>query len=273
MKKINSILLTVIMIFSSVFCVNVSAAETDSEKTAKLKNNLEWLIYFTKDYFGKVGECRPFYDSDVYNLACDLERVSNDKNSTYRDLLDAYDELMYAINNMQIYTYFSEETYKLSLKEQNYNNRYSEEDWSIFVKNRDALKEALDMGLDSKITEAFYDLPYCYNVMTNRYKLRGDVNKDGEVNVIDAILVQKYLAGLENFTGAQRMLCCEYNYENFNISAATTSEPYESYERRMERTMNFIICPRTSDRMYLIDNGYYDTKFLNAYFYIYYQEI
>lgn len=90
------------------------------------------------------------------------------------------------------------------------------------------MKEALDTGLDSKITEAFYDLLYCYDVMTNRYKLRGDVNKDGEVNVIDATLVQKYLAGLENFTGAQRMLCCEYNYENFNISAATTIQKYSA---------------------------------------------
>ena len=284
------------MIFSSVFCVNVSATETfvDEAKINKLKRNLDYLIIVNQEHLYIVGECFPVLDWHLTEVCDEVSKVLFDKTATYEELLTAYDKLLYADYNLMVQVELAEGTYELALKEQNYNNWYSEEDWSTFVKNRDALKEALDTGLNSKITEAFYDLLYCYNVMTNRYTLKGDVNRDGEVNVIDATLVQKYLAGLEDFTGAQRMLCGDYDYECFDISAATTiqkysaglikeipnrkifisdSNPYESYERRMERTLNFIICPRTTDGFYMIDNGYYDTQFLDDYFTIYYEEL
>ena len=45
-----------------------------------------------------------------------------------------------------------------------------------------------------------------YNKMTNAYTVKGDVNGDGEVNIEDATLVQKYVVHIENLTGAQKML-------------------------------------------------------------------
>ncbi|MEE1318658.1 MAG: dockerin type I repeat-containing protein, partial [Ruminococcus sp.] len=212
MKKFISTMLAVILIFSSISCINTSALTTsdEDENKKKIEDNLYYLIQFNQEYFTILGECRPFYSSSVYDLTCELENVVYDDSSTYNDLLNAYDKLLYADYNLIIEVRMAKWTYELSLKEQNYNNWYSDEDWATFVEKRDALKVALDTGLKSKISDAFYDLLYCYNVMTNRYTLKGDVNKDGAVNIIDVTLIQKYLAGEENFTGAQRMLCGDY---------------------------------------------------------------
>ena len=42
-----------------------------------------------------------------------------------------------------------------------------------------------------------------YNKMTNAYTGKGDVNGDGEVNIEDATLVQKYVVGIEDFDKLQ----------------------------------------------------------------------
>lgn len=58
--------------------------------------------------------------------------------------------------------------------------------------------------------------------MTNAYTLKGDVNKDGVVNVVDATLIQKYIAHEVEFTGAQKMLTNVAKYESdISVIAAT----------------------------------------------------
>lgn len=61
----------------------------------------------------------------------------------------------------------------------------------------------------NQLTKAFKEMMTSYNKMTNAYTVKGDVNGDGEVNIEDATLVQKYVAHIENLTGAQKMLTNE----------------------------------------------------------------
>lgn len=63
--------------------------------------------------------------------------------------------------------------------------------------------------------------------MTNAYTLKGDVNKDGVVNVVDATLIQKYIAHEVEFTGAQKMLTNVAKYESdISVIAATDLQKF-----------------------------------------------
>lgn len=283
MKKILAVFLATTMILSATFCTSVSASTTLTPE-----NELDLLTYYNEMYFSTTGICKPFeLGSDIEDVLGNAQQVLSDSNSTDEDYLLAYENLINADYNFNIDDFFAKEAYELALAEQNYNNWYSEEDWADFVSKRDALKTALDTKISENITETFYDMLYSYNVMTNRYTVKGDINKDGVVNVLDATLLQKYLVNRANLTGAQKMLTCAYNYEDFDISAVTTIqkysvnlvsempnnkvfisdfETYESDERIMERAFNFIICPRTNDGMYELRNGFYDTQFLEEYY-------
>ena len=286
MKKILSIFLITSMVFSTVFSLGVSATQ---ELT--IRDDLVQLNYYTNYYLSTTGVCKPFYfyDQKLENATNNVSKVLRDKTSTDEDYLIAYNTLFSADYDITIAPDFAEGAYNLALKEQNYNNWYSDEDWERFETTRAALGKALETQLPTKISEAFYDMLYSYNVMTNRYTLKGDINKDGVVNIMDVTLIQKYLVGDADLTGAQKMLTSAYNYENININEATTIqkysinllsempnnkvflsdfETYESDERITERAMNFIICPRTNDGIYNLRNGYYDTQFLEEYYFV-----
>lgn len=274
------------MLFSTVSSLGVSATQ---ELTPY--RDLTTLRYYTNYYLSSTGMCKPFYwyDTKIEDALKNINEVLRDKTSTDEDYLIAYNTLFSADYNLTIAPDFAEGAYNLALKEQNYNNWYSEEDWERFETTRASLGKALETQLPTKISEAFYDMLYSYNVMTNRYTLKGDINKDGVVNISDVTLIQKYLVGDADLTGAQKMLTSAYNYENININEATTIqkysinllsempnnkvflsdfETYESDERITERAMNFIICPRTNDGIYNLRNGYYDTQFLEEYYFV-----
>ena len=284
MKKIISIILIVTLLFSITFCVNVSAVP---ELTPY--RDLTTLKFYTKLYLSSTGMCKPFYwyDTKIEDALENVSKVLSNDSSTDVDYLAAYDALLFADYNLTIAPDFAQGAYELALKEENYNNWYCDEDWSNFVSARTSLGTALETNLPTKISETFYDMLYSYNLMTNRYTLKGDINKDGVVNILDATLIQKYLAGYEKLTGAQKMLTCAYNYEDIDVAEATTIqkyctnlidempnnnvflsdfETYESDERITERAFNFIICPRTNDGIYDLRNGFYDTQFLEEYY-------
>lgn len=295
MKKILAMLLSFSILLSAV-CINAAAAESteDDQKKRTAYDNL-YVLYeyiYTRDNI--TGICRVTFSKLTDQRLDEAMDVIKDKNSTLEDYTSAYDNLISAVYNEYIDKYTARTTYENALAEQNYNNWYSQKDWSRFVSAREALGNALESNSNDEITNAFYDLLEIYNIMTNRYKVMGDVNKDGEVNVIDATLIQKYLSGEVNFTGAQKMLIAtNYNYENPNIISATRVQKYaadytayfddnfvpqysyyrDSYERRMQRTFNFTICPKSSDGMYTLDNGYFDTEFLQEYYIRFYKEI
>ncbi len=293
MKKFLCIILSFAMITGiAMMSVNATSNKTMTEEE-KIKNNLIGLHFISYDYVMSRGNPMPYESAsinEIWDMVDKAGYVLDSGDATFEDYNMAYNNLMKANYSIEIADYWAQQTYELAMKEKNYNNWYSEDDWSTFDKNRNALKSALDSKSSSEISEAYYDLLECYNIMTNRYTLKGDVNKDGVVNVSDVTLVQKYLVNLVDFTGAQRMLVGDYNYENFNVSAVTYLQRYivgtrsnipdndifisdidvaETDERLFERTFNYIICPRVDVNMAYLPNGYYDTKFLENYYRVY----
>lgn len=273
MKKIISVILS-ITVLSSVFCMNVSAAEEES-----YKYKLGSLIEVCYGFYSQWGNPIVYlHSSDVLVAVSDVYQDPKSTELDYKNALeDLKNDLMYS---PCVFEDYAESVYDLAIKEQNYNNWYSEDEWTDFQNKLSRLKTVLDQygsSTDSEVTLAFNSMLGAYNRMTNTHTLRGDVDGDGTVNVADATLIQKYLVGLENLTGAQKMLANAENYEMPTINEATLIQKYASGQINelpnyghflvdegldfidenivYERTLNFNICPRKYDRK-VIDNEF-----------------
>ena len=274
----------------SVFTITGSATETE---TSFEKKQLGVLLENCKAYFSSMGRVYVYYEtSSGLNYA---EEVYYDETSTDADYALACDVLLNSCLNFNIDTKYVEYTYEKALKEQNYNNWYTDEQWSDYQEKLQALGNAIDAldgtnRTESDLTKAFHTLLRSYNEMTHTYKNIGDINKDGEVNIADVTLLQKYLVGMEDFTGAQKMLVGCYNYEDPDIADATVIQKYvagliaEIPDNRvfsvdykywdkdliMERTFTFNICQRRLSEVYgfgsIIQNQYMGIGFLNYYY-------
>lgn len=301
MKKILSILLTFTILLSSV-CFSVSA-ET---KSSLEKQRLYVFIDTLEIHASTMGAV------DVYSLRSgvyeEAYEVYYNEDSTDEDYARMADELLDSWLNQYIIIDYAIETYENALEEQNYNNWYSEEEWSDFQEALGNLGDAID-NLDdsvnvyrdksSEVSEAFFAMLKAYNKMTTSYTLKGDLNKDGVVNVTDVTLLQKYLAGTENLTGAQKILTGAARYENPRITDATNIQKYAvgiideftdysidydifiddivdelpadcmDHDLMMERVFNYNICPRFySLPVILRSSGFY---YLYNYYYWCYQ--
>ncbi len=317
MKKIISILLASVIMLTSVACFNVSAFETDRSYKVTY---YDFMLLSNKcdNYWNGLGFERPFAGSSVVRMHDIIDRANmitkNGRDATDEEIQTLYYDLWEQANNITIAVDYAFLSYEKACKEQNYNNFYSEEDWSSFVQKRENLKTTIDKyygiyryenGMlkvtyigpeylsetaEIAVSDAFYAMLKQYNEMTNEYTVIGDVDKDGDVTIKDATLIQKYLVETENLTGAQIMLAGanNYDYENITVMQATEIQKkivecedvkfgdkifipkdgcFESYERRMERTFNYIICPRAynfPEGIGNIGNGFYDTQYLES---------
>ncbi len=144
------------------------------------------------------------------------------------------DKLYSAAYNLHVDVAYAKTAYDNACKEQNYNNWYSDEQWNEFQYKLADLKTDLEPYIAGTndydvwaITNAYNELLAVYNKMTNAYTLKGDVNKDGVVNVVDATLIQKYIAHEVEFTGAQKMLTNVAKYESgISVIAATDLQKF-----------------------------------------------
>lgn len=289
MKKIISLILIVCMLVTSA-CFAVSAANEDSLEKQKLK----YLIDLVDGYYSIWGE--PVTFTPLMKSYSDAKTALADENSTDYDYYYARKNLFDDHLNMYVVEGFAEETYKKAREEKNYNNWYTDEQWANFQSKLDDLGKALethDSYYSKDLTVAYMAMMKAYNEMTNAYTLKGDLDRSGEVDVKDATLLMKYLARLEDLTGAQKMLSGSAKYEDLTITDATRIQKYiarlidempnnsvfiedkEEYAASagaidpgiiMERTANFNICPRVYPQIY-ISNDF--TDFWVSYQYMY----
>lgn len=228
MKKILAILLAGVMSVTA-FCFSVSAVEkTDAEiQQEKLGyildlNNNFWLdaaVIYDGVWQSVMDSAKEVYYTD--GLSAD------EYTAALKQVYDMYYDA--PLVNME----YAEATYENALKEENYNNWYSEDEWNDFQEKLKNLGDALDYYHShqeefpcDRLTKAFKEMMTSYNKMTNAYTVKGDVNGDGEVNIQDTTLVQKYVAHMENLTGAQKMLTNEKNYENITVITATNLQKH-----------------------------------------------
>lgn len=274
MKKVLSFILTLSVLFS---CVSLSAyAGSYPTPTGDLYCDLYELYYELYDPIHDLGEIRPYTDNSFFRVyyACDdaecvlSDNDYNDYNA--EECVEAYWELYDAFNNMYIQRDYAKNTYILAMHEQNYNNWYSKEDWDLFTTKRTELRNAFDTNDEKVISDAYYELINAFNLISSRYTEIGDVNRDGELNVNDVTLVQKYLVGEVQFTYAQKMIANSlyssetYYYEIPTINTATNLQKYivgfEDCKVRKDfldinsfgDEFNYMICMRLRDERYWV---------------------
>lgn len=220
MKKIISIILVLIMICCTIPFTAFAAEDTDIEP---LRKELEMLAYKAYGCINYVGDVMPHAHSSYERLQNGLDfaiDVLYDEESTAEKYNEAIDLLTYAFNNPTLETYYVKYNYVLSTFEHNENGFYYEDDWNDFSKKRDALRDSFKTNDEEAISKAFFALHKSFVNMTSKYTLTGDVNNDGKVNIDDATLVQKYLAGQENLTELQKELVMSYDnyiYDGLDI--------------------------------------------------------
>lgn len=233
MKKLLSIILVGILAVSS-FILTTFATENEKSETEIEREKLGWLLDAFKILNTNIGEARIYncVAGDTYNDAYNL--YNQDELATAEEYKNMKDKLYSAAYNLHVDVAYAKTAYDNACKEQNYNNWYSDEQWNEFQYKLADLKTDLEPYIAGTndydvwaITNAYNELLAVYNKMTNAYTLKGDVNKDGVVNVVDATLIQKYIAHEVEFTGAQKMLTNVAKYESdISVIAATDLQKF-----------------------------------------------
>lgn len=237
-KRLSALLIAVVLI-SSITILPVSAASDDEIDVNECEIYAQRIIYdlmstggrrpYSGDYYKKSG--------DLADELLDVSYKYNKGEATAVELQNKYDETKEFYENPWIGPYYAEQTCYVAVHEQNYNNWYTDEQWNTFTEKRDNLLQALrviDSDLEPAkwgsvndydytvnqqkyISKCFYELLYIYNEMTCKDIIQGDVDRDGIVSVADATLIQKYIVGAENFTGAQE-LRAKVNWDSYSVS-------------------------------------------------------
>lgn len=247
-KRLSALLIAVVLI-SSITILPVSAVSDDEIDVSECEIYAQHII---NDLMSTGGR-RP-YSGNYYNKSSDLADELLDVAYKYEkgevtavELQNKYDETKEFYENPWISPCYAEQTCCVAVHEQNYNNWYTDEQWNTFIEKRDNLLQALrviDSDLEPAkwgsvydydytvkqqkyISKCFYELLYIYNEMTCKDIIQGDVNRDGVVSVSDATLIQKYIVGEVNFTGAQE-LRAKVNVDSYSVSVkdATLIQKY-----------------------------------------------
>lgn len=260
------------------------------------KNKLTQLIQYHDSQYSMWGSLNPYIIDEAYQAYIESKQALQNADSTETDYANATQSLVNAdLNKIYIRPEYAQETYNNAVKEQNYNNFYSDDDWTAYQNCLDDLKAELDKitnvnECSQELTNAFHGVLKSYNKMTNSYVLKGDVNKDGAVNISDVTLLQKSLAGLYNLTGAQKMLSGARFYEDLSITNVTDLSKFIAFNNvslpsenvfiadldksfvdenlLLERTFNFSICPRTCNESQpvILKNGESSLQILYGYY-------
>lgn len=228
MKKILSLILTTLML-SNLFAISACASENDSELRSKI---LDKCGILSLDF--EPGDFNPYTDESLERakkLSEDYSALACNINSTTEELQQAYDHLNDVGSYMYISDSYATATYILALEETNDNGWYNENDWNNFTQSREALRLALNKGNEKLINDTYRKLYDSFTVMTSRYCIASDLNKDGNVSINDVTLILRHNAEVIKLNSAQIMLAqcytdninnfSSYTYEKLNVSSAT----------------------------------------------------
>lgn len=213
MKKIISIILAVITVVSCA-AYSVSATETTDVNKRRLQLYTNYCI---RHIIEPTGKPDIYMKESFYSSILDAEAVLKNSESTSEDYLNAYYNSKNLLYNASIYQQYAWKSYEKALKLQNV--YYPETEWNEFQNTITNLKTALDdnQGVEryfddineetrereqralyfytdeqmKEITTRFHEMLYAYNSMSDKYYVMGDINRDGETDVFDAVYIQK----------------------------------------------------------------------------------
>ena len=213
MKRVISIILAVITVLSCA-AYSVSATETTDVNKKRLELFTNYCI---RRIIEPTGKPDIYMKESFYSSILDAEAVLKNSESTSEDYLNAYYNSKNLLYNASIYQQYAWKSYEKALKLQNV--YYPETEWNEFQNTITNLKTALDdnQGVEryfddineetrereqralyfytdeqmKEITTRFHEMLYAYNSMSDKYYVMGDINRDGETDIFDAVYIQK----------------------------------------------------------------------------------
>jgi len=303
-------------LFVSIFLLTSSNVTVFANKDSEQHeyNRLYYLYNIFIQTFSSSGGVSPYYynEEEMNECAHNAIVVLRDPQADEAQYRNAADSILDFVYHKQYIDYdYAYSTCLNAMQEQNDGNWYGREEWNEFQNSISGLSNLLEEyksdfynynnnGRHAKeITEAFHLLLRSYNEMTNKDNLPGDVDGNRVVNINDVTLIQRYLANMVDFNGAQKMSAMQsglrgdvddYNRaSDVQINDATLLQKYlaefkvsipennehpvfvseikafnsmESYRYLTERVFNFQICPRflIDDLDSPIGNGFWCTE-------------
>ena len=225
MKKLISVVLCVAMLCGTLATAMFSANASETSIRLQLEEKYgEYRRLFPIDYIVPQPPLLFYsYDSGMRLVAAltEAEKVIDNKNATDEDYQQAYDNLVSV--ELYIAPRWAQESYEIALAEPFDSYWWTESLWEEFQTEIADLKTALDGGDEKTIDTAYKALNYTFNEACNSHKVFGDVNRDGKATIMDATMIQKYLAELEPLSGVQRFnalcgLTGEYKVSIFSVT-------------------------------------------------------
>ena len=126
----------------------------------------------------------------------------------YRELYEIIEKKV----NFDAYT----ELYELCVQENNPNNYYDELLWDDFTKSLEAAKEPYEKRVG--LTEEYFDLKRSFNNLIDSKKQdMYDLNKDSNINLLDVVILQKYIASLADLNASQKLASSTKEYDDADM--------------------------------------------------------
>ena len=239
MKKLTSLLLTVIMLFS-VFSITAYAS-TDNiadlkEQLTSYTNEMEFIFVYN---FMLTPPWVPQYSSESYKRMEDaIKKIRSeiDSYTTEEQINDA--TALLDSCKAQMYVQAKELKFMLDLMEADYNDTsYYDAETSAEIKSvYEAAKAAYESNVEKDIHISYLKMRDELNKLCLAVKVVGDVNNDGKLSIRDITIMQKYLAGSATLTSAQRF-ASGFDVEHNNINQVTEFQKYLN-----DNTLNTNIC-------------------------------
>lgn len=239
MKKLTSLLLTVIMLFS-VFSITAYAS-TDNiadlkEQLTSYTNEMEFIFVYN---FMLTPPWVPQYSAESYKRMEDaIKKIRSeiDSYTTEEQINDA--TALLDSCKAQMYVQAKELKFMLDLMEADYNDTsYYDAETSAEIKSvYEAAKAAYESNVEKDIHLSYLKMRDELNKLCLAVKVVGDVNNDGKLSIRDITIMQKYLAGSATLTSAQRF-ASGFDVEHNSINQVTEFQKYLN-----DNTLNPNIC-------------------------------
>lgn len=278
MKKLVSVLLVLILICSSAVTVFAADSQSFSQQYYAFKNFVddceEYYIY----YYRIVPNPFVIWSSDSTQRMQEAIDYARERTiTTVEELEVAYADMNSVIETMCVSKRNLEFMIYLFEKETNINNYYDEETWNNFQLVLEKGKQAYESVDEEFIHSTYIEMRNTYNNLCIYNTVKGDLNGDGVLSVLDATLAQKYLADLVEFNSSQRLLMRMKN--GVTVNSVTTMQKVlvgseaevtcinlddlVEYEGIDPNTRRFTYIDETINEIYYDD--YYEYRFGDTY--------
>lgn len=250
MKKLKSIL--AVMIAMVITCISslsaFSATDAEKELYKKMYDLLELCeeAHFAFGIGYSVTE--PVYPGSPIKpkyLNCsdttELEKAWEDAcpmvQAYFHSHMFTYDGEISVETATAKYDTLHDELYKIAIdrselellvtfceQESNDDGYYETQLWDDFQSEIAQSKELLadETIIDMGVNTVYYELMYQLNLLCTSNRVAGDVDGDGEMSVLDATYIQRYLAGYKTINFSQMLVTGNYKIDELSILSATT---------------------------------------------------